>query len=169
MAVSPLIGAATLDPNVLVDSLVPDVIDGLREDLHPAFGVRAYRVYRVIRTWSGKVVGEGRHTDDAAELRPQPRVSVWSGLRYVQATCGIRELGDVQLTEVSLTYTAEQLEPRTLRANQEAFFAIGEANGQGTPLRVWAHTAPPFIDREDSFGWVMFLRRVEAAPEWVPS
>ena len=169
MAVPSLIGAATLDPSVLVDSLVPDVIDGLREDLHPAFGVRAYRVYRVIRTWGGKIVGEGTFTDDAGELRPQPRVKVWDGLRYVQATCGIRELGDVQLTEVSLTYSAEQLEPRSLKRNQECFFAIGEGNGQGTPLRVWTHTAPPFIDREKDMGWALFLRRVETAPEWVPS
>lgn len=169
MAVPVLTGAATLSQSVLVDSLVPDVIDGLREDLHPAFGVRAYRVYRVIRTWTGKSAGEGRHTDDAAELRPQPRVSVWSGLKYVQATCGIRELGDVQLSEVSLTYTDEQIDPRTLGKNQEAFFAIGEAHGQASPLRVWAHTAPPFIDREKTMGWLMFLRRVEAAPQWVPT
>ncbi|HUS27604.1 MAG TPA: hypothetical protein VMZ53_03825 [Kofleriaceae bacterium] len=169
MAVPVLTGAATLNTSVLVDSLVPDVIDGLREDLHPAFGVRAYRVYRVIRSWAGKTVGEGRHTDDAAELRPQPRVSVWSGLKYVQATCGIRELGDVQLSEVSLTYTAEQLDPRTLRSNQELFYALGEANGQATPLRVWAHSAPPFIDREKTMGWLLFLRRVEAAPAWSPS
>lgn len=169
MAVPILTGDATLNPSVLVDSLVPDVIDGLREDLHPAFGVRAYRVYRVIRTWAGRAVGEGRHTDVAAELRPQPRVSVWSGLRYVQAACGIRELGDVQLSEVSLTYTAEQIEPRSLAKNQECFFAIGEANGQGSPLRVWMHTTAPFIDREKTMGWLLFLRRVEAAPEWVPS
>lgn len=169
MAVSPLIGDATLDSDVLVDSLVPDVIDGLREDLHPAFGVRAYRVYRVIRTWTGRTAGEGRYTDAATELRPQPRVSVWSGLKYVQATCGIRELGDVQLSEVSLTYSAEQLDPRTLRANQELFYALGEANGQGSPLRVWAHQAPPFIDREKTMGWLLFLRRVEAAPAWVPT
>lgn len=169
MAVPVLTGDATLNPSVLVDSLVPDVIDGLREDLHPAFGVRAYRVYRVLRTWTGKTVGEGQFTDVAGELRPQPRVNVWNGLRYVQAQCGIRELGDVQLSEVSLTYSATQLEPRSLPKNQECFFAIGEANGQATPLRVWMHTAPPFIDREKTMGWLLFLRRVEAAPAWVPS
>lgn len=168
MATPTLIGAATLDSNVLVDSLVLDVIDGLREELNPTFGVRAYRVYRVIRSWSGRTAGEGGSTDDAAELRPQPRVKMWNGLRYVQATCGLRELGDVQLTEVSLTYTAEQLDPQTLRANQEIFFAIGEANGQGSPIRVWGHTAPPFIDREKDMGWVLNLRRVEGAPSWAP-
>lgn len=169
MAVPVLIGAAVLNPNTLVDSLVPDVIDGLREDLHPAFGVRAYRVYRVIRTWSGKTAGEGAAVDVGAELRPQPRVSMWNGLKYVQATCGIRELGDVMLTEVSLTYTDAQLTGQPLAKNQEAFIAIGEAHGQASPLRLWGHTAPPFIDRERDMGWVLHLRRVEAAPSWQPT
>lgn len=168
MPVPVLVGDATLDPSVLVDSLVPDVIDGLREDLHPAFGVRAYRCYRVIRTWTGKDIGEGVYTDDASELRPQPRVAQWDGLKYVQATCGVRELGDVKLSEVSLTYSAEQLEPRTLGRNQESFYALGEANGQASPLRLWAHTTPPFIDREKTMGWVMHLRRVEVSPPWAP-
>jgi hypothetical protein len=169
MSVPILTGAAVLNSSTLVDSLVPDVIDGLREDLHPAFGVRAYRVYRVIRTWGGKTIGEGRSTDDAAELRPQPRVMMWNGLKYVQATCGIRELGDVELREISLTYTEEQLDPRTLAKNQELFYAIGEANGQGAALRLWNVTAPAFIDRERDMGWVLHLRRVEAAPSWQPT
>lgn len=168
MPVSPLIGTATLDSNVLVDSLVTDVIDGLREELHPQFGVRAYRVYRVIRTWTGKTAGEGKYTDDAGELRPQPRVRMWDGMRFVQATCGIRELGDVKLTEVSLTYSAAQLDPRDLRANQELFYAIGEGNGQDSPLRVWVNAVPPFIDREKDMGWVLSLRRAEASPSWAP-
>lgn len=167
MAVPVLTGDATLDPSVLVDSLVPDVIDGLREELHPQFGVRAYRTYRVIRTWSGKRSGEGSFADSAAELRPQPRVMQWNGLKYVQAVCGVRELGDIKLTEVSLTYSAAQLDPRDLRANQELFFALGEGNGQGSPMRVWGHAVPPFIDREVDMGWVLNLRRVEAAP-WSP-
>jgi hypothetical protein len=169
VAVPVLIGAAVLNPSTLVDSLVPDVIDGLREDLHPAFGVRAYRCYRVIRTWSGKTVGDGKPSDVGAELRPQPRVAMWDGLKFVQATCGIRELGDVKLTEVSLTYTDGQLTGQPLAANQEMFIALGEAHGQASPLRLWAHTAPPFIDREKDMGWVLHLTRVEAAPPWAPT
>lgn len=168
MTVPVLIGSATLDPTVLVDSLVPDVIDGLRDTLQPAFGIRAYRVYRVIRTWSGRVAGDGAAGDVGAELRPQPRVKVWDGLQFTQAICGVRELGDVKLTEVSLTYTDADLTGQPLARNQEMFLAIGDANGQGSPLRVWCHTQPPFIDRERDMGWVLHLRRVEAAPPWTP-
>lgn len=167
MPVPVLTGTATLDEDVLVDSLV-DMIDGLREELHPQFGVRAYRLYRVIRTWSGRTTGEGKSTDDAAELRPQPRFWVWNGFRYVQMTCGINEAGDVKLTEVSLTYTSEQLDPR-LRANQEIFFALADAHGQGSPVRLWTHRQPPFIDREKDMGWVLTLHSVEGAPSWLPT
>jgi hypothetical protein len=167
VAVPILIGDATLNPSVLVDSLIPDVIDGLREDLHPTFGVRAYRVYRVVRTWSGRNAGEGVSSDDAGELRPQPRVAMWNGLKYVQAQCGIRELGDVMLTEVSLTYSEGQLTGQPLARNVEIFYAIGEANGQASALRLWMLTAPPFIDRERDMGWVLHLRRIpEGAPPW---
>ena len=168
MAVPVLIGAATLDNDVLVDSLVPDVIDGLRDELHPAFGVRAYRVYRVIRTWTGRRPGEGVYTDDAAELRPQPRVLIWDGFRYAQAICGVMEIGDVKLTEISLTYTAGQLDPRTLTEKQELFIAIGEGNGQASPTRLWAHKMPPFIDREKDMGWVMLLHSIKGA-SWEPT
>lgn len=168
MSVPVLVGAASLDANVLVDSLVPDVIDGLREELHPEFGVRAYRVYRVLRTWSGQVEGEGDPTDVAHELRPQPRVKIWDGVQWVQAVCGIRELGEVRLTEVSLTYTEGQLTGQPLGKNQTCFYAIGEGNGQGSQTRLFANTRPPFIDRERDMGWTLFLRRVEGSPSWAP-
>lgn len=166
-AVPVLVGEAILNPDVLVDSLVPDVIDGLREELHPDFGVRAYRVYRVLRTWTGKTAGEGKHTDVGAELRPQPRVWMWDGLRFVQAVCGVRELGDIKLTELSLTYTEAQLTGQPLPANREIWYALGEANGQATSLRTWALAQPPFIDREKDMGWVLWLQRAEASPAWV--
>jgi hypothetical protein len=168
MATPVLIGEATLDQDVLVDSLVTDVIDGLRDELHPQFGVRAYRVYRVIRTWTGRLAGEGQATDVAAELRPQPRVMVWDGLRYAQAICGIRELGEVRLSEVSLSYTEAQLTGQPLGKNQECYLAIAEGNGQASTTRLYGHTAPPFVDREKTLGWLVYLRCVDGVPAWRP-
>lgn len=167
MTTAALIGTATLDGNVLVDSLVPDVIDGLRDELHPQFGVRAYRVYRVIRTWAAKV-GTGKYVDDAAELRPYPLVWEWNGYRYEQAPCGIKEVGEIKLTEVSLTYAADQLDPQNLTARQEAFFALADANGQRSPVRMFWHKAPPYIDRVKNLGWVLMLNSINGAPPWVP-
>lgn len=169
MSVPVLAGAATLDPGVLVDSLVADVIDGLREDLNGQFGLRAYRFYRVIRTWAGATAGEGAFTDVAAEFRPQPKVKVWDGLRFVQAVCGVEQLGDVRLTEVSLSYTYEQLTGQPLAANQEVFLALGEAHGQGQPTQLFTLAQPPFVDREKDMGWVVSLHRVQSGAPWQPT
>jgi hypothetical protein len=169
VSVPVLTGAAILDDEVLVDSLVTDVLDGLREELHPQFGVRAYRMYRVVRIWSGTTVGEGTFADDAYELRPQPLVSVWDGLRYVQAACGLEQLGDVKLTEVSLTYTFDQLTGKPLAANQEMFIALGEAHGQGQPTAMFTHARPPYVDRVKNMGWDVLLRRVQAGTPWAPT
>lgn len=150
---------------VLVDSLVADVIDGLREDLHPAFGVRAYRTYRLLRTWSGQRTGEGFATDDVAELRPQPRVQVWNGLRWEMGACGVLEMGEVKLTEVSLTYTAAQLAGAgQLALNQQLFLVLAEAHGQAQARALFVHARPPFVDREKDMGWVLWLQRAQGDP-----
>lgn len=169
MPVPVLAGTATLDSSVLVDSLVPDVIDGLRDVLNPAFGIRAYRVYRVIRTWSGAEPGDGTFGDVAGELRPQPRVAVWDGFRYQQQPAGLESVGRVRLTEVSLTYSDADLTGQPLAKNQELFIAIGDANGQGTTVALFTHAQPPYIDREKDMGWVVNLQRVQAAQPWLPS
>jgi hypothetical protein len=166
VAVAALIGTAVLNADVLVDSLVGDVIDGLRDQLHPQFGVRSYRVYRVIRTWSGRTSGDGKYTDAVAELIPYPLVAQWDGYKFVQQKCGVGEAGEIKLTEISLTYSAADLCPRDLRANQELFYAIGDANGQASPISVWSVQAPPYVDRIKDLGWVLRLLSAESAPAW---
>lgn len=153
-------GSAHLNADVLVDSLVTDVIDGLRSDLHPQFGVRAYRAYTVKRTWNGLAVGEGDYTDTELELEPQPLIQDWDGLRYELSKLGITEKGGVKATEISLTYTYEELAGGSLEANQEWFIKIAEAHGQGNPDRYFAHARPPYVDRVKDMGWVMWLRPV---------
>jgi len=157
-------GAAILDPDVLVDGLVEDVIDGLREDLHPAFGVRAYRVFTVERSWSGSMIGQGQATDVVRELRPQPRVLVWDGLRYSMEPCGLDEAGEIKLTEVSITYTQAEIDGGgALRPNQEWLIRVSEAHGQAQRDRYYQHTRPPFVDREKDMGWILWLRAVAEA------
>jgi hypothetical protein len=167
----PLIGEAVLNAATLVDSLVADVIDGLRESLHPDFGVRSYRVYRVIRTWTGQRPGDGQLTQEALELRPQPRVQVWSGLRMELATCGVEEMGEIVLTEVSLTYTERQLTGGGLLGmNQELYIGLAEAHGQAQRRRLFSYTRPPFVDREKNMGWQLWLQRAQGDPgaAWEP-
>lgn len=169
MPVPPLTGTATLDQGVLVDSLVPGVIDALRDSLNPQFGIRAYRTYRVIRTWTGAEPGSGSYTDDAGELRPQPRVWVWDGFKFNQEPIGLQSVGRVRLTEVSLTYAEPDLTGQPLTNNQELLIAIGDANGQGSSTNLFTHVQPPYIDREKDMGWVLNLIRVQNSRPWVPS
>lgn len=156
-----LVGEAVLDPDVLVDSLVDDVIDGLRGELHPIFGVRAHRVYRVIRTWSGARPGDGAATDVVKELDPQPSIAAWDGLSITQGRCGLEEAGNVVLSEVSLSYTYDQLSRRgTLADNQMLFYVVGEAHGQGQPSIAFVLDKPPYVDRTKDLGWKIWLRKV---------
>lgn len=166
-----LVGEAVLSPTVLVDSLVGDVIDGLRESLHPQFGVRAYRAYQIIRTWSGTRPGDGVMTQVALEYRPQPKVAVWNGLRFELATCGVEEMGEITLTELSLMYTERQLTGGgVLGKNQEFFIGLAEAHGQAQRRKLFIHTRPPFVDREKNMGWQVWLHRADSdpGPAWEP-
>ncbi len=152
---------ATLDPNVLVDGLVVDVIDGLREDLHPQFGVRAYRVFTVRRRYSGEIPGEGTLVSEVeTEIRPQPLVAVWDGLRFVVEGCGLDVSGKIRLTEVSLQLAESDLTGKPLAANEAWFIKLTEANGQGTTPRLYTLDKPPFIDRIKDMGWVLWLNEV---------
>lgn len=170
MTVPQLIGTAALSSSVLVDDLVPSVIDALRDDLQPALGVRSYRVYRVVRTWSGAEPGDGTFTDDGKELRPYPRVRFWDGFNFVEDPAGLERRGRVRLTEVSLTYSERDLTAQPLSRNQEAFYAIGDANGQGTSVAFFTHAQPPYIDREKDMGWVVNLVHIKmrTAGAWSP-
>lgn len=154
-------GTAILDPDVLIDSLVVDVIDGLRGELHPEFGVRAYRVFTVKRTWQGAGVGIGKATDVETELLPQPRVESWDGRKFELAACGLNDNGEIRLTEVSLSYTYPELMGGKLNANQQWFIKLSEAHGQLQPDNYFIPSKAPFVDREKTLGWIFWLRKVD--------
>lgn len=152
-------GSAVLDPENLVDSLVTDVIDGLRDELHPQFGVRPHRTYTVRRTWSGVIVGDGTFADVAIELRPQPRIS--ERTRWEPGPNGLVVMGEFVLKEVSLSYTYAELTGGALADNVQWLYRVDEANGQGTPPRYFTLARPPSVDREEDMGWVVALRALQ--------
>lgn len=150
-------GSATLNPAVLIDDLV-SVVDELRGELHPEFGIRAYRTHVVRRTWSGASVGQGRYTEVVTELLPQPKVWTWDGIRWGLEACGLNEMGEIKLTEVSLTYTEAELTGGELGANEQWLVRISEAHGQGSSTRNFVHIRPPFVDRERDIGYILWLK-----------
>ena len=154
-------GSATLDPDVLIDDLVTDVIDGLRGDLHPQFGIRAYRLFTVQRVFASGRVGQGSFVDTEVEIDPQPVVDQWDGFRYQLANCGLDELGEIRVREVSLSYTYGELTGRPLAAGTQWLLRLAEAHGQENPSRFFIHNRPPFVDREKDMGWVLWLRKAQ--------
>ena len=154
-------GSATLNTDRLVDDLV-ETIDELRGDLHPDFGVRQFRVFAVTRTWAGSLVGEGDYTDQVAEILPQPKLEQWDGYKWVLLSTGINEDGQVRMSEISLTYTQAELTGGIDQdeRNQQFFFYLVDAYGQGLTPRCLKHAKPPMPDREKSMGWICWLMNI---------
>lgn len=166
-------GSATLGNN-LIDQLLP-MVDSLRGTLHPMFGVRPFRVYAVLRTWAGEMVGEGDFTDIVTEITPQPLLQQWDAYRWQMLSIGTNEDGMVKMTEVSLSYTYAELTGGTIESaqrNQQFFFRLVDAHGQGSADRILKHSRPPFPDREKTIGWVCWLMNMNipdgATPELPP-
>lgn len=162
-------GSAVLGSN-LVDELIGDVVDELRGELHPEFGVRQWRVYHARRTWPSGRIGE----DDPApawvetEITPQPLV-VYESYQGAQPDiafqygdgCGLEIMGEITLYEVSLTYTEPELLGYPIPAGTEFTYVLRDAYGQSLIPRHYVVAAPPYPDRIETLGWRIRLRATE--------
>jgi hypothetical protein len=155
------LGSAVLDPNVLVDALILD-IDQLRL-LQDEFGIRAWRVFSVTRTWPTCEIGDGEPTDLEEEIVPRPKVEPFD-VRNVLRPCGLDEAGMVKLSEVSLANTWEDLTGAapgaTLSPGVERIYILREGYGQLQPDRSFVIDRPPEPDRVKGLGWTIWLRRI---------
>lgn len=149
-------GSATLGDN-LVDDLV-ELVDDLRGDLHPAMGVRHWRVFFVRRTWATEK-GYGAFTDVETEMLPQPLVSF--DLRSELTPAGVDEKGTIKLSEVSLTYTEAELNGQPVGALENFYYLLREGHGQEMRDRYFGLMDPPWPDRINTIGWVLTLIRQE--------
>lgn len=161
-------GSAVLGTN-LVDELVPDVIDGIRADLHPALGVRQFNFFVITRTWaSGEIGGGGPFTDVflgigvAGTLDPQPLVKPYKsteGRGFTLEPCGIDNADALKMEEVSMTFTEEELGSPFCEFPDgvEKFLQLVDAHGQGNHVSYWRHHVRPFNDREETMGWMLTL------------
>ena len=155
-------GSATLDPDVLVDDLVAD-IDELRA-LQDEFGIRAFRLYGVTRTWTEGEVGVGDYVDTIEEFTPRPLIEPFTEYRNELRPCGLDEGGLIRVSEVSLRNNFADLTGAapnaSLPAGVERLFLVREGYGQGQPDRHFTLDRPPFPDRVKTLGWMLWLRRV---------
>ncbi len=166
-------GSAILGTN-LVDSLIVDVVDGLRDALHTEFGVRQFRVFTVTRTWvTGIGDTDAGYSDVEVELTPQPLVIPLTGrqdahLKLELQTCGIDEAGIILLHEVSLTYTEEELSgifgdgaTGLDKDTQQFLYKLTDAHGQKIEARYYLLNRVPVPDRIKNIGWIVELKKAE--------
>lgn len=153
-------GNSTLDPNNLLDCLIP-CVDDIRRDVHTDMGTRAYRMFFVRRQWSGKDVGEGTPTDTEVEVDPRPLIHPFASMEYQQEPCGLDEAGFLKVTQVSLCYNHEDVLACEAPRGTEFLIRLDEGNGQGSPSKYFVHEKPPYEDRHKTVGWIMYLVHVE--------
>ena len=150
-------GTAIMGDN-LIDDLVADV-DDLRGDLNADFGTRPFNCQTVLRTWLGDsgMSGDGDFRDVATTITPAPRVEQWDGYKWVLLAAGVHEDGEIRVSEVSLSYTYAELTGGTIEKNQQFFYRLVDAHGQGQEDRILRPNRPPFVDREKTIGWILWL------------
>lgn len=150
---------AKLRDDVFVDALA-SAMDDIRREVHGALGTRTYRVFVVVRRWSGGRVGEGTYEDRYQELDPRPLVKLVTHDRLGPA--GPEHEGDATLTEVSLTYSAAELRPRPA-AGEEVAYRVVDTGGQGAADGWYVIDQDPVSRRgdnkNDNSDWYVHVRR----------
>jgi hypothetical protein len=154
-------GSALLDPQNLVDDLL-SVIDDVRGDLHPALGVRQFRVFTVLRTWSGEERGDGTFNEVETELTPQPLVEAFKRVDRLEPS-GLDEADVVRVSELSLTYTEAEITGPGRQRTEEWLIRIKDAYGQGIRVRDFVLEGSPWPDRTKTIGWTFNLQRASDA------
>jgi hypothetical protein len=153
---------ATLDDDLLADALV-GVVDDIRRDVHGALGTRPWSVAIVTRRWSGEQRGEGTARDTVLELDPAPMVRRVTKDRMGPA--GRESEGQVTMTQVSLAYGMEELQPR-VDDRSEVAYRLTEAHGQRQAVRWFVLAAEPVPRRGDKDGdetdWYILLNETSA-------
>jgi hypothetical protein len=122
--------------------------------------VRQFHVDLIKRQWSGTRRGDGT-ASVLSTVRLDPRPLVTDTANKVLQQYGLDEEGQIMLKEVSLTYTEQDLTGGTLADNQEFYYRLTDANGQGIAPRYFIPDKQVRPDRDKDIGWIVRLRRAE--------
>lgn len=84
-------------------------VDRFRQ-LNTRFGIRPYRVFLVWKKWSGVERGAGKEQEMfRAEILPTPKVQTIDAISLRLYAAGVLPDGSVRVSEISATYTRDQL------------------------------------------------------------
>ena len=142
--------------STVVDRLVTP-IDNIRSKLAEQIGHRPWTVRLVWTEWSGGSRGQGTESI-ASTLTLDPPPNLRGQADRELTLTGLQEQGTLDVSEVSLALSAEQLTGGTLGVQQDFYWEIDF--GDGT-WRRYVVASQPMKDIEGSFGWRLTLRRCE--------
>lgn len=150
----------------LARRLIPTV-DRLR-DLRVGFGLRPYTVTLVVMRWQGGRRGIGPEVVvSEVEILPVPAITDLSSLRQVVTPVGLDEAGSLMISEISGSYTEEQLMGRAVDGTppgpDESFFyeVLFPGTQSGERRRFFPTTAPAYI--AGNFMWQLSVEK-QAGP-----
>lgn len=146
-------------PTNLVDKLITKV-DGLRQTFADKFGLPAYDLYQIVRTWSGGEVGSGTVTSVVTRINPTPKVTFKGGETLLSA--GRHEDRTMQASNISLTYTENFLQGDPKPSGTEVFFKLVERNGQAADTTTWILSGVPQAQR-NKIGWLLDFKHYHTA------
>jgi hypothetical protein len=136
----------------LVDKLIPRV-DLLRQKFADKFGLPAYDLYQIVRTWDGGEVGAGNVVSSVVtKINPTPKITFKGG--EILLTPGRHEDRTMQAVNTSLTYTENFLQGDPKAPGVEVFFKLVERNGQAADTTTWILSGVPQAQR-NKIGWLL--------------
>lgn len=141
--------------------------DDLR-DLLSAFGLRTYKVSMVRVRWSGGRRGRGAPSTVSEEaILPTPKLSSLDALQELAQSVGVDELGAIDLSQISGTYTEDQLrgfrDGDGIPGDEEFFYEIEffpTSEGGSKKRRFFPRGAPTYFP-----GRLQWSVRLEKANE----
>lgn len=140
-------------PN-LIDKLTTKV-DNVRQKAADKFGLPAYNMFRVIRTWSGGELGLGSPVDVETLMTPTPKIVFEGDLRLDPN--GLVDARKMTATQISLTFTENFLQGDPKSAGQECFYKLVERNSQSADTTYWTLINVPVAMR-NKLGWQLECR-----------
>lgn len=107
----PKIGPLTPDKakTTLINRLA-GTVDRVRQ-INTNFGLRSQRVFLVWTKYSGQERGDGREIElRRKEILPTPKVGPMNAISFTASTGGVMPVGTQRVQEISLTFTADELQ-----------------------------------------------------------
>jgi len=139
------------------------------------FGLRSQRVFLVWTKYTGSERGEGREVEiRRKEILPTPKVGPMNAISFAAITGGIMPVGSQRVQNVSLSFTADELEGLWIPEPHEErvpepyrfYYEIAEdGRGDRAPLRQRFRLAAKPWRNESAISWELILERVSEDPD----